>query len=192
MSSDVVEVADKNRASRSIYVRGIDSISDDLLEAVRRGDEEALGCVIREYSPLVYGIALRITRSQADAEDVLQEVFVGLPEALRRFDGRKFASWLTVVTSRRALMMLRTERRRSKYTFATGRSGPGSLEDRTLSKIMIDNALERLQPTLRVVFVLKEVLGLSHREIADAIGITENLSQVRLHRARRALRRLLT
>lgn len=192
MSANAVDVAGKNRASRSINARGIDSISDDWLDAVRRGDEEALGRVIREYSPLVYGVALRITCLQADAEDVLQEVFIGLPEALRHFDGRKFASWLAVVTSRRALMMLRTERRRRKYTFAAGRSGPGSLEDRTLNRIMIDNALERLEPTLKVVFVLKEVLGLSHREISDAIGITENLSQVRLHRARRALRRLLT
>ena len=190
--ADAVELAGKNRASRSTNVNPVDSVSYDWLDAVRRGDEEALVRVFREYSPLVYGVALRITSSQADASDVLQEIFIGLPEALKHFDGRKFASWLRVVTSRRALMMLRSERRRRKYAFAVGRSGTGNLEDLTLSKIMIDRALARLQPTLRTVFVLREVEGLSHREIAEAIGITVNLSEVRLHRARRALQSLLT
>ena len=197
MSSDrvisgVVDLARKDRASSGISVIGTSSVSASNFDAVRRGDEEALRCVIKEYSPLVYGVALRITRSEADAEEVLQEVFIGLPEALQHFDGRRFVSWLTVVTSRRALMLLRSERRRGKYTLAAGRSNRTCTEDQTLNKIMLDNALERLQPTLRAVFVLKEVEGLSHKEIAEAMGTTENLSQVRLHRARLALQKLLT
>lgn len=190
--TSAIETDGKRLASSGIRPSEASSASTERLEAVRNGDEEALQELIREYSPLVYGVALGITRSEADAKDVLQDVFVGLPEALERFDGRRFAGWLKVVASRRALMLLRSERRRSKYTMAAGFAARGSLEDQTLSKIMIEQALDGLASNLRAVFVLKEIEGLSHREIATALGISENLSQVRLHRARRALRSLLT
>lgn len=160
------------------------------LDRVRAGDEGALRRVIDEYAPLVYQVALGITRSEADAEEVLQDVFVGLPEGLHRFDGGNFAGWLKVVTSRRALMLLRAERRRRKYTFAP--VPRISVEDQALSKIMLERALSRLDPTLRTVFVLKEVEGLTHSEIAEIMTISENLSQVRLYRARKAMRNFLS
>lgn len=188
------DAAESNRnacTSTGISSRRIEAVSAELLDAVRRGNEEALCSLIGAFTPLVYGVALRITRSEADAEDVLQDVFIGLPEALQRFDGHKFESWLRVVASRRALMLLRSERRRAKHTFASGNSNSASTEDRTLNRIMIDNALELLNPTLRTVFLLKEVDGMSHSEIAQVMGTSENLSQVRLYRARRALRKLI-
>lgn len=189
-----VDAAESNRnggTSTGISSRRIEAVSAELLDAVRRGNEEALLSLIGAFTPLVYGLALRITRSEADAEDVLQDVFIGLPEALQRFDGRKFESWLRVVASRRALMLLRSERRRAKYSAASGHSSSASTEDGTLNRIMIDQALEQLNPTLRTVFLLKEVDGMSHKEIAEALGISENLSQVRMYTARRALRKLL-
>lgn len=160
------------------------------LDRVREGDEDALRRVVEEYSHVVYRVALGITRSEPDAEEILQDVFIGLPEALRQFDGGNFAGWLKVVTSRRALMLLRAERRRRNYTF-----GPVpriSVEDQALSKIMLERALSRLDPTLRAVFVLKEVQGLTHAEIAEIMTISENLSQVRLYRARKAMRAFLS
>lgn len=160
------------------------------LDRVREGDDDALRRVINEYTPLVYRVALRITQSEADAEEVLQEVFVGLPEALRQFDGGNFAGWLKVVTSRRALMLLRADRRRRNYTFAP--VPHISLEDQALNKIMLERAMSRLDPTLRAVFVLKEIEGLTHSEIAEIMTISENLSQVRLHRARKAMLRFLS
>lgn len=161
------------------------------LDRVREGGEDALRRVIDEYGPLVYHVALGITRSEADAQEILQEVFIGLPEALHQFDGGNFAGWLKVVTGRRALMLLRAERRRRRaYTFAP--VPRISVEDQTLSKIMLEKALSRLDPTLRAVFVLKEVEGLTHAEIAEIMTISENLSQVRLHRARKAMREFLS
>lgn len=160
------------------------------LDRVRDGAEDALRRVIEEYAPLVYQVALGITQSEADAEDVLQEVFVGLPEALHQFDGGNFPGWLKVVTSRRALMLLRAERRRRKYTFAP--VAHISVEDQALSKIMLERALSRLDPTLRIVFVLKEMEGLTHVEIAEIMKTSENLSQVRLYRARKAMREFLS
>lgn len=160
------------------------------LDRVREGDEGALRRVIEEYAPLVYQIALGITQSEADAEDVLQEVFVGLPESLGQFAGGNFAGWLKVVTSRRAFMLLRAERRRREYTFDP--LPRISVEDQALSKIMLERAVSRLDPMLRTVFVLKEIEGLTHAEIAEIMTISENLSQVRLYRARKAMREFLS
>jgi RNA polymerase sigma-70 factor (ECF subfamily) len=165
------------------------SVRPDDLALVRRGDDAALGRVVREYSSLVYSVALRITGSEADATDVLQEVFVHLPESLRSFDGGNFAGWLKVVASRRALMLLRSERRQARYYTVTGHVS--SWEDQALSRMALERALTGLDPVLRAVFVMKEIEGLTHREIGDAMNISENLSQVRLHRARRALQELL-
>lgn len=161
------------------------------LDAVRRGEESALRDIIREYSSLVYGISLSTTRSEADAEDILQEIFVGLPEALHRFDGRNFAGWLTVMTKRRALMVVRAQHRRDELEVQPGPSPAEPSEDRSLARVAIERALSGLPDLLRDVFLLKEVHGLSHREIADAMGITESASQIRLYRARRALRKAL-
>jgi RNA polymerase sigma-70 factor (ECF subfamily) len=164
---------------------------DGLLERVRRGEESALRDLIREFSPLVYGMALSITHSEADAEDVLQEVFIGLPEALRRFDGRNFAGWLRVVSRRRALMAIRSRNRRASHADRARSRAGGYVEDQTLNRIAIERALASLPATLRSVFLMKEVQGLSHREIGEALGITVALSQIRLHRARNALQRIL-
>lgn len=160
------------------------------LELVERGDEGAVRRIVGEYTPLVYGVALGITGCEADAEDITQEVFIALPELLRSFDGDAFARWLKVVSIRMALMHVRAERRRRRYEVAQGDTS--SHEERTLCGITVERALARLDPLLRTVFVLWELEGFTHREIAEAMDISESLSQMRLHRARRRLRRMLT
>lgn len=162
------------------------------LDLVERGDEGAVRRIVGEYTPLVYGVALGITRCEADAADVTQEVFIALPELLRSFDGDAFAQWLKVVSMRMALMHVRAEesQMRRRYEFAQGRD-VASHEERTLCGITVERALERLDPLLRTVFVLRELEGFTHREIAEAMGISESLSQTRLHRARHRLRRML-
>ena len=162
----------------------------DDLDLVGRGDEGAVRRIVDEYSPLVYGVVLGITACEADAADVTQEVFIALPELLRSFNGDTFAEWLKVVSIRMALMHVRAETRQSRYELVQG-DAP-SLEERTLSGITVERALARLDPLLRTVFVLWELEGFTHREIAEAMNISENLSQMRLHRARLRLRRMLT
>lgn len=188
----VVETSRKHSASSDISAMEAKPSAHERLEAARSGCEESLEYLMREFSPLVHGVALRITRCEAHAEDVLQDVFVGLPEALKRFDGGNLAGWLKVVATRRALMVLRSEGRRRNNEGVSARSSRGYSENQILNRIMIDQALDSLASHLRTVFVLKEEAGLTHKEIATALGISENLSQVRLYRARRALRVLLS
>lgn len=184
--------SNERRPARIRAVRGnVDIPLDGLLDGVRGGDETALKAIMKEFSPLVYGTALSVTGSASDAEDVLQEVFIGLPEALGRFDGRNFPGWLYVVAKRRALMTVRSRDRRDGYDKRAARQSARHSEDHTLDRIAIERALASLPEAYRSVFLLKEAQGLSHREIAETLGISVALSQTRLFRARAALRKLL-
>lgn len=182
----------KERGSESIYstVGGRDkSLVAADLEQILSGDEEAFRRIMEEFSPLVFSMALGITQSEADAEDVLQEVFIRLPEALKSFRWGDFPAWLKKVATRQALMWMRTEARHQRN--ATCFMHGDRVEAQTLSRIVIDRALAQLNPDLRAVYVLKEMEGFSHAEIAETMGISLNLSQVRLFRARAALRAII-
>lgn len=161
---------------------------DDQLQRVRNGDGESLRVVMDEHAPLAYGVALRITGSEADAADIVQEVFVGLPEALEKFDGDNFRGWLTTITRRYAYMCLRSDkRRRTAESNLPWPVPPASREEALLAGLDIEKALARLDDDLRRVFMLREVQGLSHDEVAAELAISSGLSRVRLVRARRAL-----
>lgn len=165
-----------------------------LLEEARRGSRRALAELYREYGSVVYDAAHRILRSGADAEDVTQDVFVGLPEALRGFEGRgSFDRWLKKVAVRAALMRLRGRRRLDRLDEA-GSPGGDAARDHAgavMDRIVLERALGELPDSLRLVFVLKEIDGYSHRETARMLGITERASEVRLFRARMRLRELM-
>jgi RNA polymerase sigma-70 factor (ECF subfamily) len=162
------------------------------LERAEAGDVAALGELFSEFGDLVYGTALRLTGNGADAEDVTQELFVRLPRALGGFTGGAgaFAGWIRRVAVRQALTQLRAGRRRREV-------GVGDVAlllapaDTPLERLSIESALARLSPEHRTVFLLKEVEGYGHAEIAELLGITAANSEVRLHRARRQLRELL-
>lgn len=167
----------------------------DLLSAVIAGDRDALTRVYDSYGVVVYRLAYRISESAADAADVTQDVFTGLPEALRGLRAttwRGFEAWLRTVTARAALQTIRKQRRRREISLGDilG-SQQASLADVIFDRIDLDRALGELPPGQRTVLVLKEIEGLSHEEIGEILGISVSSSQVRLHRAKRRLLRLL-
>lgn len=162
------------------------------LDRTIAGDMTALGELFAEHGPAVYRAAYRLTRSRADAEDITQELFVKLAGSLRGFTGTalNFPGWIRRVAVRQALMHMRGGRRRREVSedqldrlFAA----PDSAVDR----LSIASALMRLPADHRAVFVLKEVEGYDHAEIAELLNISVGNSEVRLHRARRQLRELL-
>lgn len=166
----------------------------DDLKGIVAGDEASLRRIIEEFAPLVRRIALGVTGSETEADDVVQEVFIGLPEALPSFSGGNFPGWLKVVARRHAQMWMRAEargetrRRHAAAPASTQESG----EDRALNRIMIEKALVRIDAAQRDVFLRKHRDGWSHQEIAESMGITESHSQILLYRARNALRELLS
>lgn len=128
------------------YMDGDDHGHVDDLRRVELGDADALRRVIDLFAPLVFRVAFRITRSEADAEDVAQRVFIALPEVLNQFDGDEFESWLTVVTARRVLMFLRRERRVQDHDRYPVRRT--SLEEQVLSRVTVSRALGHIDRKL--------------------------------------------
>ncbi len=162
----------------------------DLVAAVRRGEAGALAALYQSHGGAVYRLAYRLTGTREDAEDVVHDVFVGLPEVLRRYEERgALESWLKRVTARVALMRLRqSERRREVNLDAV--AGHRTLESQG-EHSGLQEAVDALPDSLRSVLVLKEIEGYSHAEVAALLGISEGASRVRLLRAIRGLRRLL-
>jgi RNA polymerase sigma-70 factor, ECF subfamily len=163
-----------------------------LIQQTSGGSNSALAALFELHAALVHRVAYRLTLSADDAEDIVQDVFVGLPEALAAYDGRgTFEAWLRRVTVRVALMRLRSARRRSDTAHNAQLQRAISGTDHTLDRLALQAAMRALPSALRVVFVLSDVEGYSHAEIGRLLGILPGTSQVRLHRARRKLRALL-
>jgi RNA polymerase sigma-70 factor (ECF subfamily) len=167
--------------------------SDDDESAVaclRRGEIDAIDVLFRRHAGDLLRLARSLCTSRADAEDVVQDVFVGLPAALRNYEPRgAFGRWLRGVTVRTALAHRRAAARRRETDLVEWRGVTRAEEEIGLA--MIDEAVGRLPPPLRAVFVLRVVEGHSHAEIAELLGIRPGTSEVRLFRAIRQLRSLL-
>lgn len=168
-------------------------ISARLITAARDGDPAALERLYVRFSGSLYAVAYHLLRDRDDAQDVLHDVFLGLPEALIEYDERgQLEAWLKTLTVRASLMALRATRRRHELPFD---DLPGHAVETappsTIDLVALDRALGRLPETLREVFVLKVVEGYSHEEIATLLGISIGASRVNLHRARQELERRL-
>jgi RNA polymerase sigma-70 factor (ECF subfamily) len=176
--------------------------------AARAGQQDAFAEIVERYSGTIYNLALRLMNEPQEAEDVLQETFISAFRALERFEGRsRLSTWLYRIAYNAALMRLR-KRRVSVVSLDEAREMedgelmPRQLVDWTtlpddllLSKEFrgtLNTALASLPESLRSVFVLRDVEGLSTAETAEALGLTETNAKVRLHRARLALRERLT
>lgn len=145
------------------------------------------------YATPLLRLAFNLLGSQDDAEDVVQDVFVGLPLAIGRYEERgAFGGWLKQLTTRTALMHLRRRvNRRTDSLDADSSGNHQARADRVLDRIDLERAIAALPEPLRVVFVLSRVEQLSHDEIASVLGIRRGTSEVRLHRAIRRLRHSL-
>lgn len=161
----------------------------------RAGSPDALAELYDRFGDRIYATAYRLTRYAADAEDILQDVFANLPENLERYDGEaSLETWLKQVTVRAALMVERTRERRREVRLPALPSADdllGRAPPPTLDAVVLQRAIERLPERYRLVFILKEVEGYSHAEVADFLGITVTASQSRLSRARKRIRRRL-
>ncbi len=168
----------------------------DLIARTRAGDPDALGALYERHADALLALAHRLVGARSDAEDVLHDVFLGLPEALRRYEERgSLDGWLRRVTARVALNRLRTKRRARELSIdeppGAGAPAPPLPHVRpldTVNALALRDAIDALPDALRVVFVLREVEGYTHAEIAVLLGVTRGASEVRLHRAVAALR----
>lgn len=181
-----------------------------LVRAAKSGSYEAFEQLVDRYEGSLYTLAMRIVRNAADAEEVVQESFLSVVEHLQSFaEQSSFKTWLIRVATNHALKVLR--RRRNHPATSLDASGPDNepplphpdyiapwyeqplkfVENRELQRLL-DEAINGLDEKYRLVFLLRDVEGLSTQETAQALGISESNAKVRLLRARLMLREKLT
>ena len=185
----------------------------ELLRRARGGDFEAFSALVERFQRRVFAVARRIVGNQHDAEDVTQQTFLSLMDHLGDFrEESSVATWILRIASNHALKVLRKRRGLpmvsldaptgdSEDTYATlphpefiaqWRDEPSRLAQQREVRQLIEMELDELPENYRVVFVLRDIEGLSVKETAEALGLSESNVKVRLLRARLALREQLT
>jgi RNA polymerase sigma-70 factor (ECF subfamily) len=185
-----------------------------LIERLRAQDPSVLEALMERYSPRIYRVAFGITRSHGDAEEVVQDVFLTLFRKIDSFEGRAaLGTWLYRVAANAALIKRRGKRGEVEVhledhlpTFKSDghREGDramlladwsGTPERELLSgeaREILEEGLALLPDHYRAILVLRDVEELSNEEVAEALGESVASVKSRLHRARMALREVLT
>jgi RNA polymerase sigma-70 factor, ECF subfamily len=179
-----------------------------LIRRIQAGDKAACAQCIEIHAPTVYRVALRLTENEAEAEDVMQETFINAFRGIDSFQGRSgLGTWLYRITYNTAMMRLRrpapyTVSVEEKLSYEDGGLIPRQLFDwcclpekdfeRDEVRQELEQAIHELPETLKVVFVLREMEGLSTEETATTLDLSTSAVKVRLHRARLWLRERLS
>jgi RNA polymerase sigma-70 factor, ECF subfamily len=179
-----------------------------LVERVRGGDVSAYDTLVRKYERQIFRIAQHITQNREDAEDVMQDAFLKAYEKLEQFQGNsKFYTWLVRIAVNESLMRLRKRRAGKMVSIDEDMeteegSVPRDLADwapdpeqnygQAELAAILRKTIKGLPPGFRIVFVLRDVEGLSTEETAETLGLSIPAVKSRLLRARLQLRERLS
>src|ERR1041385_336152 len=180
----------------------------ELVQAAKKGDLEAFSELVRRYDRNVFRIAQHITHNEEDAQDVVQDAFLKAYQNLEQFQGNsKFYTWLVRIAVNEALMRLRkrrtgkmvsidedveTEEGAMPRDLADWSPDPESMYGQSEMAEILRKTIQGLPPGFRVVFVLRDVEGLSTEETAESLGLSVPAVKSRLLRARLQLRERLS
>jgi len=177
------------------------------LAALQAGNRAEFARLVEAYSGPIYRLAMKMLRNQQDAEDILQETFIKAFHALPKFEGRSsLSTWLYRIATNEALMFIRRKRPDQisveQPTDRDEEQPPLQIVDwcclpegellSAEARAKLDASIEHLPHSLRVVFILRDMEGLSTRETAEVLDLTETAVKTRLSRARMRLREMLT
>jgi RNA polymerase sigma-70 factor (ECF subfamily) len=166
-----------------------------LIRRSKEGDMAAFENLYRRFAPRVYGLCLRMAGDAGRAEELTQDVFVRVWEKLHLFRGnRPFAPWLLTLASNLVISDRRSRRRKSDRETQVEemeRMGDRATGEASNAGMDLDRAIRTLPEGARTVFVLHDVEGYRHDEIARQLGLATGTSKAQLHRARRMLREAL-
>jgi len=172
----------------------------DLLRDAAGGDRNAFHALVERHSDGLFRLAVSLSRNRADAEDVLQETFVGAYRGLSKFNGHAAVkTWLTQILIRQAAKMWNKSKRSREAVAIDSPAGEAAGEalSRPSSEADVDRRLDLMQvidglpEDHRQVILLREVQGLSYEEIAQVLGVPRGTVESRLHRARSRLKQRL-
>ncbi|HVM72015.1 MAG TPA: sigma-70 family RNA polymerase sigma factor [Anaerolineales bacterium] len=182
---------------------------DISIDALRSGNRHEFARLVDTYSGSLYRLALKMLGNATDAEDALQNTFLQAFLHIDKFEGRSsLSTWLYRIASNESLMLLRKRHPESTFSdMASENEDDREIdpvqftdwcclpEDELLSteaRLKMDQAIEQLPETLRIVFVLRDIEGLSIQETSQVLGLTETAVKTRLLRARLRLREELS
>ncbi len=171
-------------------------MTDDQLTVQRaiQGDERALRSLWTRYSPYVDAVVRRLVSDSDAAADVAQEVWIQIFKALPTWRGESaFSTWAHRIAVNRTLNALRRTKRLAAIETPIEEDSAAVEQDaeRSMLAATIEEAARRLSPGARTVFLLHDVEGYTHEEIAASLGITAGGSKSQLFKARAKLRKLL-
>jgi RNA polymerase sigma-70 factor, ECF subfamily len=184
----------------------------ELVNRAKTGELDAFDTLTTRYEQRVFSLAMRMLRQKQDAEDVTQQTFLSALENLEGFRGEaSFATWLLRIATHAALKIIRKHKGLKTISLeaategtdhvdsiphpdfiADWRQSPEQLVQKNEVQRLLDEALTKLDEKHRLVFLLRDVEGFSVKETAEALGLTEANTKVRLLRARLQLREELT
>jgi RNA polymerase sigma-70 factor (ECF subfamily) len=181
------------------------------LEALIAGDRAEFARLVDAYSSPIYRLGLRMLGTPQDAEDVLQNTFLNVLTHLSTFEGRSsLSTWIYRIAANEALMLIRKKKPEVNIERSEDAQAGDNDEDLLPTQFIdwsalpenellsgesqkyLDSAIQTLPESMRIVFVLRDVEGLSIKETADALNLTETNVKTRLLRARMLLREQLS
>jgi len=174
-----------------------------LIQKAQSGDKQALAELVKKYEQTIYNFAFKICRDKNYAEHIMQETFYSMVKSLHQFDhNSKLSTWLYRIVANHCLMMARKAKNRSFVSFddddenlfeekyaADWNSIPYKDTENKELKRILDMAIQNLSPDYRMVFLLRDVEGLSTEETAQVTELSIPAVKSRLHRARAFLRK---
>jgi len=173
----------------------------ELIAKAQKGDRKSLSDLVKMYESTIFNFAFKICRNHERAEHVVQETFFSMVKSISQFSGNsKLSTWLYTVVSNHCLMLARGEKRREKtffnedisdspnYTPTEWKNHPDEIAENEELRIALDKAISKLPEDYKIVFMLRDVEGLSTKETADIVELTIPAVKSRLHRARAFLR----
>jgi RNA polymerase sigma-70 factor (ECF subfamily) len=172
-----------------------------LIDLAKSGDKKAMAQLVKNYEQTIYNFAFKICRHRDKAENITQETFYSMVRSLNQFDSKsKLSTWLYRIVANHCLMLARKEKNRQfvsiddddslydeKYAVDYSRLPTKYTENEELKKVL-DDAISKLSPDYRMIFLLRDVEGLSTEETAEASDLSISAVKSRLHRARAFLR----
>lgn len=168
----------------------------ELVTRCRRGDMGAFEELYRQHATRLYNLAFRMAGNAADAEDLLQEIFLLAHRKLDSFRGASaLGTWLYRLGMNVCLDRLRSKANRQDSATDTLEdqltASPASLSTPAFSRLDIERAIQSLPEGARAAFLLHDVEGLDHQEVGQVLGISEGTSKSQVHKARMRIRTFL-
>jgi len=167
----------------------------ELVDRVRGGDTALFEVLMRRHNPRVYRVARAVIKDENEAEDVMQQAYINAYLHLHQFQDRsQFSTWLTRITVNEALARRKKQRPEEPFEDVMDTAPAVQLDPERQAYgaelgRLIEESVDKLPESYRVVFVLRDIEGLSTDETAETLDLGEEAVKTRLHRARAMMRR---